>query len=142
MKVRIKPWDEAVEAALADDEEQDVWDVNTDDNSIFAITRQAGSWGKIVSGYRAGKIFRADDNFSYPLCVVDKIKPDASELDVLRYGEVITNDQFYTINSEMDRRPVIGDVRIRLITYCGKLYYHKIVDGEVIDYYSVGIADA
>lgn len=62
--------------------------------------------------------------------------------DILRYGKVITDDQLYTINVDVDRRPVTGDVRIRLIAYEGNLYFHKMADGEVVDCRKVGKADA
>lgn len=138
MLVKIKPWDEAMEAALSDDES---WFV--DDDSIYGICRSTGKWGEVVSGYKKGQYFHSKKSFIYPLCVVDVIEDDKPTPDnILRYGKVITDDMLHTINSEVDRRPVTGDMRIRLIAYNGQLFYHKMIDGEVVDRCCVGKADA
>lgn len=121
MKVKVKPWNDAAMAALHDDED---WSVEAD--SIYGIRRGAGLWGGIVSGYANNGIFYADDGFNYPICVVEEYNDDND--DVLRYGEVITND-------EIDGEEYI---RIQLIAYDGDLYYHKMVDGEVVDFRKVG----
>lgn len=60
------------------------------------------------------------------------------EINILRYGTVITDDWLHTINSEVDRRPITDDVRIRLISYNGDLYYHKMVNGDVVECRRVG----
>ena len=149
MKVRIKDWDEAVRAALADSED---WAV--EDDSISGIKREFGDWGEVIEGYKYGTYFRDGNRFSYPLCVVDKIIEDyVDEIiedddepvnpdDILRYGKVITDDQIYTINVDVDRRPVTGDVHIRLVEFDGLLFYHKMVNGDVVDCRCVGKTDA
>ncbi len=133
MKVRIKDWDEAVKAALTNDED---WYV--ENGSIFGISGEYGAWGEVVEGYKDGKYFRDEHHFAYPLCVVDKIEDDNVSVnpdDILRYGEVITDDD---VSAYYDSE----NVRIRLIAYDGKLYRHKMVDGEVIDCRYVGKANA
>ena len=57
--------------------------------------------------------------------------------NVLRYGWVITDDETFTDNAEW-----AGCIRIRLISYCDNLYYHKMVDDEVVDFKPVGKANA
>lgn len=137
MKVRIKPWDEAVKAALAS---SDDWYVENDgawgDESIFGIGRRVGQWGKVVHGYKENDYFYADNNFAYPLCIVDEEDVDdtpPTSDDLLRYGKVITDDD--VLVSDYDAHE---HVRIRLISYEGDLYYHKMVDGEVVDFKRVG----
>ena len=52
------------------------------------------------------------------------------EADALRYGTYLTDDQMecgYDCDSPFY-------VRIRTIKYEGKLYYHKMVDGEVVEF--------
>lgn len=140
MKVRIKDWDEAVKAALADDEN---WHVEND--SIFGISGEYGAWGEVIEGYKDGKYFRNGHHFAYPLCVVDKIEDDNGPVnpdDLLCYGKVIMDDQMHTINVDVDRRPVTGDVRIRLIEFDGLLFYHKMENGDVVDCRCVGKVDA
>ena len=137
MKVRIKDWDEAVRAALADSED---WFV-ADDN-IFGIKREFGDWGEVIEGYKDGKYFNGNC-FSYPLCVVDKIIEDDDEPvnpdDILRYGKVITDDAYASVVTEFGRRQA---VRIRLIAYNDALYYHKMVGGDLVECRKVGSADA
>ena len=53
--------------------------------------------------------------------------------DVLRYGTVLTNDELYDHSYSMNKY-----VRIRIITYNGIIYYHKMVNGEVVEFKKVG----
>lgn len=140
MKVRIKDWDDAVKAALAD-----THDWNVKDDSIFCIKRECGDWGMVVEGHKVDRYF-CTDSFAYPLCVVDEIIEDdnwsVNPDDILRYGKVITDDQMHTINVDADRRPVTGDVRIRLVKFNGQLFYYKTVNGDVVECRKVGRVDA
>lgn len=141
MKVRIKPQDEAVKAALAssDDcyvENDGAWG----DESIFGIDRRVGQWGKVVHGYKNGDYFHANNSFAYPLCVVDEEDEDdtpPTSDDLLRYGKIIADENM--IVSDDDAH---DHIRIRLIAYDGDLYYHKICDGDVVECRHVGTADA
>lgn len=65
--------------------------------------------------------------------------PEANSENVLRYGLVITDDAFGKTVAEFGQRNAI---RIRLISYCDKLYYHKMIDGEVVEFKIVGKANA
>ena len=68
-----------------------------------------------------------------------EIMPEANSENVLRYGLVITDDSFGKTVTEFGQRNAI---RIRLISYCDKLCYHKMIDGEVVDFKVVGKANA
>lgn len=136
MKVKVKPWNEAAKAALHDDED---WSVEA--NSIYGIMLGFGSWGKVVDGYVDNDVFYANDGLTYPFCVVDKYDEDIDDIspdDVLRYGKVIADDMLYD-NREFG---IAHDVRIRLIECDGNLYYHKMVDGVLMECHRVGTADA
>ena len=65
--------------------------------------------------------------------------PEANSENVLRYGCVITDDAFGKTVTEFGQRNAI---RIRLISYCDTLYYHKMIDGEVVDFKVVGKTNA
>lgn len=138
MKVRIKDWDEAVKAALADSEN---WDV--EDNSIFGISSEYGAWGEVIDGDKDGKCFRNGNHFAYPLCVVDEIIEDddgsVNPDDILRYGKTIADDAYGSVTTNFGKRQA---VRIRLIAYEGELWYHKMVDGDVVECRKVGMANA
>ena len=49
--------------------------------------------------------------------------------DVLRYGEVLTDDNFRAHNIPRD-----DYVRIRTIRYEYRIFYHKMVNGEVVEF--------
>ena len=49
--------------------------------------------------------------------------------DVLRYGEVLTDDNFRVHNTPRDNY-----VRIRTIRYEYRIFYHKMVNGEVVEF--------
>ena len=133
MKVRIKDWDDAIRAALADSED---WFIK--DDNIFGIDRGCGNWGMVVEGNEEGGYFYTSD-FAYPMCVVDKLEdygpnPD----DVLRYGKIIEDEMLYD-NFEFG---IARTIRIRLISYNGSVWYHKMSDGTVMKCRKVGRADA
>lgn len=48
--------------------------------------------------------------------------------DTLRYGEVLTDDSYYVdgLNG--------GSHRIRTISYGNRIFYHKMVNGEVVEF--------
>lgn len=50
----------------------------------------------------------------------------ADERDVLRYGEYLTDEQYTTWDSHY--------YRLRAIRYNDKLYWHKMVDGELVEF--------
>lgn len=49
--------------------------------------------------------------------------------EALRYGEVLTDDMNYVCRAEGDL-----DIRIRTIRYEYRIFYHKMVNGEVVDF--------
>lgn len=81
----------------------------------------------------------SDDDMWWCFKTDVEIMPEANSENVLRYGLVITDDAFGKTVTEFGQRNAI---RIRLISYCDKLYYHKMIDGEVVDFKVVGKANA
>lgn len=53
----------------------------------------------------------------------------ADERDVLRYGEYLTDEMYATWD--------MHTYRLRAIRYNGKLYWHKMVDGELVEFRSL-----
>ena len=66
-----------------------------------------------------------------------EIMPEANSENALRYGNVITDDEVFSYPVEC-----ADCIRIRLIEYCGNIYYHKIENGEVVEFKVVGKANA
>lgn len=57
------------------------------------------------------------------------IKKLVTSDDVLRYGEILTDDIF-DLGSDWKNY----DVRIRTIRYESRIFYHKMVNGEVVEF--------
>lgn len=53
----------------------------------------------------------------------------ADERDVLRYGEYVIDEMYTTWD--------MHTYRLRAIRYDGKLYWHKMVDGELVEFRSL-----
>lgn len=72
------------------------------------------------------KLTQGDFSF-WDYCIGWKklVTPD----DVLRYGEVLTDDMNYVCRAEGDL-----DIRIRTIRYEYRIFYHKMVNGEVVEF--------
>lgn len=81
----------------------------------------------------------SDDDMWWCFKTDVEIMPEANSENVLRCGWVITDDAFGKTVTEFGQHNAI---RIRLISYCDKLYYHKMIDGEVVDFKVVGKANA
>lgn len=58
-----------------------------------------------------------------------EIIPEANSENVLRYGNVITDDEVFSHPVEC-----ADCIRIRLIEYCDNIYYHKMANGDVVDF--------
>lgn len=54
--------------------------------------------------------------------------------DILRYGTILTDEQFYDRCDEM-----AACVRIRFVAYNNALYYIKMVNGECVEFKKVGV---
>lgn len=53
------------------------------------------------------------------------------EGNVLRYGNVLTDDNLYTIEFCPKKE---NYTRIRTISYDNRIFYHKMVNGEVVEF--------
>lgn len=52
----------------------------------------------------------------------------ACEKDVLRYGEIVVDEMYDTWRNTC---------RLRIVRYENKLYWHKMVDGELMEFRSL-----
>lgn len=66
-----------------------------------------------------------------------EIISESNSENVLRYGLVITDDTMFTDNTDWAEH-----IRVRLVNYCGNLYYHKMINDKIIDFKVVGKANA
>ena len=72
------------------------------------------------------KLTQGDFSF-WDYCIGWKklVTPD----DALRYGEALTDDINYVCRAEGDL-----DIRIRTIRYDNRIFYHKMVNGEGVEF--------
>lgn len=139
MKIKLKPWDEVVSLSkkYGDFTEYDDGSV-----AVFSLTVNDLPWGQCtelidVDAYGNYFVWNASgDNrwFVYPYM----IEQDSSiSDDLLRYGEIFVDENMLLSNDDAH-----DHIRIRLISYGGMIWYHKMVGSEVVDCRRVGTADA
>lgn len=139
MKIKLKPWDEVVSLS------KKYGDFTEYDDGIvaaFSLTVNDLPWGQYtelidVDAYGNYFVWNASgDNcwFVHPYMT----EQDSSISDnLLRYGEMLVDETMLVSNDDAH-----DNIRIRLIAYGGMIWYHKMVNGEVVDYRRVGTADA
>ena len=124
MKVKIMDYETAKAEALA--REQNPCYAN--DKTVWGVVKTWAGWGQVRDVSKRIDYFRdAEDGYDLPLYLIDKV----INKDVLRYGEIINDESFVLSDGQ--------NVRIRIISYNDYIYYHKMADGEVIDFKPIGL---
>ena len=127
MKVKIMDYETAKAEVLA--REQNPYIAN--ERYVYGVDRTWAGWGQVRDVYKCIDYFRdVEDGYDFPLYLIDKV----TDKDVLRYGEVIVDENL--IDFAIDDK---NYVRIRIISYNDYVYYHKMVDGEVVDFKPIGL---
>ena len=123
MKVKIMDYETAKAEVLA--RENNPYIAN--DTIVWGVKRNWEGWGKVREVYKDLTYFQdAKDGYHFPNYLIVDVTPE----DVLRYGEVIINEEFVEY----------GSIRIRIISYGGSIYYHKMVNGDVVEFKEIGLA--
>ena len=124
MKVKIMDYETAKTKVLA--REQNPYYAN--DKTVWGVDKTWAGWGQVRDVYKRIGYFRdVEDGYDFPLYLIDKV----TDKDVLRYGEIINDESFVLYSNQ--------NVRIRIISYNDYIYYHKMVDGEVVDFRPIGL---
>ena len=124
MKVRIMDYETAKAKVLA--KEQKPYIAN--ERNVYGVEKTWAGWGQVRDVYKCIDYFRdVEDGYDLPLYLIDKV----TDKDVLRYGEIINDESFVLYSGQ--------NVRIRIISYNDYIYYHKMADGEVVDFKSIGL---
>ena len=127
MKVKIMDYETAKAEVLA--REQNPYIAN--EKHVYGVDRTWAGWGQVRDVYKHISGFRdVEDGYDLPLYLIDKV----TDKDVLRYGEVIVDENL--VNFAIDDK---NYVRIRIFSYNDYIYYHKMVDGEVVDFKPIGL---
>ena len=123
MKVKIMDYETAKAEVLA--REQNPYIAN--ERNVYGVDKTWAGWGQVRDVYKHIGGFRdVEDGYDLPLYLIDKV----TDKDVLRYGEIINDESFVLYSGQ--------NVRIRIISYNDYIYYHKMADGEVVDFKPIG----
>ena len=123
MKVKIMDYETAKAKVLA--REQNPCLAN--ERHVYGVDKTWAGWGQVRDVYKHVSSFRdVEDGYDLPLYLIDKV----TDKDVLRYGEIINDESFVLSDGQ--------NVRIRIFSHNNYIYYHKMVDGEVVDFKPIG----
>ena len=125
MKVKIMDYETAKDKVLA--EEQNPYIAN--EMHVYGVDKTWGGWGQVrdVEKRFDNSFCDVEDGYVFPSYLIDEI----TNKDVLRYGEIINDESFVLYSGQ--------NVRIRIISYNDYIYYHKMADGEVVDFKPIGL---
>ena len=124
MKVRIMDYETAKAKVLAREQKPRL----ANDKTVWGVDKTWAGWGQVRDVYKHISGFRdVEDGYDLPLYLIDKV----TDKDVLRYGEVINDESFVLYSGQ--------NVRIRIISYNDYIYYHKMADGEIVDFKPIGL---
>ena len=124
MKAKIMDYETAKAEVLA--REQNPYIAN--EMHVYGVDKTWAGWGQVRDVHKHIGGFRdVEDGYDLPLYLIDKV----TDKDVLRYGEII-NDESYVLSDGQN-------IRIRIISYNDYIYYHKMTDGEVVDFKPIGL---
>ena len=124
MKVKIMDYETAKAEVLAREQNPRI----ANERYVCGVNKTWDGWGQVRDVYKHIGYFRdVEDGFDFPLYLIDKV----IDKDVLRYGEIINDESFVLYSGQ--------NVRIRIISYNDYIYYHKMADGEVVDFKPIGL---
>ena len=124
MKVRIMDYETAKAKVLARERNPEL----ANDRMVWGADKTWAGWGQVRNVYKGINYFcDVEDGYKFPLYLIDEV----TDKDVLRYGEVINDESFVLYSGQ--------NVRIRIFSYNDYIYYHKMVDGEVVDFKPIGL---
>ena len=127
MKAKIMDYETAKAEVLARERNPEL----ANDTLVWGVDKSWAGWGQVRDVYKCIKYFLdVEDGYEFPLYLIDKV----TDKDVLRYGEVIVDENL--VNFAIDGK---NYVRIRIISYNDYIYYHKMADGEVVDFKPIGL---
>ena len=124
MKVKIMDYETAKAEVLAREQNPRI----ANEIYVFGVDKTWAGWGQVRDVSKHIGYFRdVEDGFDFPLYLIDEV----TDKDVLRYGEIISDENFVLYSGQ--------NIRIRIISYNDYIYYHKMADGEVVDFKPIGL---
>ena len=125
MKVKIMDYETAKAKVLAEERNPCL----ANDRNVYGVDRSWAGWGQVrdIEKRFDDSFCDVEDGYVFPLYLIDKI----TDKDVLRYGEIINDESFVLYSGQ--------NVRFRIVSYNDYIYYHKMTDGEVVDFKPIGL---
>ena len=125
MKVKFMDYETAKAEVLA--REQNPYIAN--EMHVYGVDKAWAGWGQVrdIEKRFDNSFCDVEDGYVFPLYLIDKI----TDKDVLRYGEIINDESFVLYSGQ--------NIRIRIISYNDYIYYHKMADGEIVDFKPIGL---
>ena len=125
MKVKIMDYETAKAEVLA--REQNPYIAN--EMHVYGVDKTWAGWGQVRDVYKHISSFRdVEDGYDLPNYLI----ADATPEDVLRYGEIIVNEQV-VLNGDCH-------IYICIISYNGSIYYCRMVDDRIVKCEEIGLA--
>ena len=125
MKAKIMDYETAKAEVLA--REQNPYIAN--EMHVYGVDKTWAGWGQVrdVEKRFENSFCDVEDGYVFPSYLIDEI----TDKDVLRYGEIINDESFVLSDGQ--------NIRIRIISYNDYIYYHKMVDGEIVDFKPISL---
>ena len=125
MKVKIMDYETAKAEVLARERNP----CYANDKTVWGVDKTWAGWGQVrdIEKRFDNSFCDVEDGYVFPLYLIDKV----TDKDVLRYGEIINDESFVLSNGQ--------NVRIRIFSHNNYIYYHKMADGEVVDFKPIGL---
>ena len=124
MKVKIMDYETAKTKVLAIEQNPKLAN-----DRVWGVDKTWAGWGQVrdIEKRFENSFCDVEDGYVFPSYLIDEI----TNKDVLRYGEIINDESFVLYSGQ--------NVRIRIISYNDYIYYHKMADGEVVDFKPIGL---
>ncbi len=124
MKVKIMDYETAKAEVLAIEQNPKLAN-----DRVWGVDKTWAGWGQVrdIEKRFDNSFCDVEDGYVFPLYLIDKV----TDKDVLRYGEIINDESFVLYSGQ--------NVRVRIIFYNDYIYYHKMADGEVVDFKPIGL---
>ena len=125
MKAKIMDYETAKAEVLAREQKPRI----ANEIYVYGVDRAWEGWGQVRDVYKNLDYFHdVEDCFELPNYLI----ADATPEDVLRYGEIIVNEQV-VLNGDCH-------IYICIISYNGSIYYCRIVDDRIVKCEEIGLA--
>ena len=125
MKVKIMDYETAKAEVLAEERNPKL----ANDKMFWGVDKTWAGWGQVRDVYKNLDYFHDVENgFELPNYLIVNVTPE----DVLRYGEIIVNEQV-VLNGDCH-------IYICIISYNGSIYYCRMVDDRIVKCEEIGLA--